>query len=473
MATGGSEIQLLHSQASQNQVQEPVPCGARSRDLSSLTLESYDAVNPILSQCLSENNEDEQDEEDVGSAEDELDADILFYDRTKRPAKKICPFSDALRDNPCTNYSEPRSRKDQIMKHLNKVRNAGGDAHHPLDDPLWNSFAVKWFLSPKPPKLTLKKRKAAKARAESRYYFKRKKIQNEFEPPMRKLFEEGALDKEEYKKYLIGNKRREFIAELRARAKIEKELKDESERKLQEVIENRLQQLRIEERGPDPTTANTATIAIQELESARNDIAEKDAMVRAYREVLTTQASNVVEFYTDDTFLSTDKTYLQYHGFDFPNKPSVVSFYTFATFLIPPSKWSTQIRSASVIRHMQQELHDFINTEKENVEEEDKVALDGLMGCFNSCCDIIREEEQRTISMSINGAQAWYEEHDKMWNDAQEAFYHRFKLNTRAPIQLVRLIDEFADTWRAQKRAEEESEVAVLYAQRTADSSTL
>ena len=37
------------------------------------------------------------------------------------------------------------------------------------------------------------------------------------------------------------------------------------------------------------------------------------------------------------------------------------------------------------------------------MEEEDRVALDGVMACFYSCCDIIREEDQRTISMSVVG----------------------------------------------------------------------
>jgi hypothetical protein len=95
--------------------------------------------------------EDDVDEEasvlDCSSDKDQFDDDLQFYNRKKRPSQKVCPFADVLRHNPCPDYDRPRSRKDSIMKHLFKVQNGGGDSHHPLDDPLWDSFAVQYFLS--------------------------------------------------------------------------------------------------------------------------------------------------------------------------------------------------------------------------------------------------------------------------------------------------------------------------------------
>jgi len=62
--------------------------------------------------------------------------------------------------------------------------------------------------------------------------------------------------------------------------------------------------------------------------------------------------------------------------------------------------------------------------------------------------------------MTEGGAQTWLDAQDSYWNEAKAAFRNRFQLDSRPPIELVRLIDDFADTWRAQKNAETANETA-------------
>lgn len=62
---------------------------------------------------------------------------------------------------------------------------------------------------------------------------------------MKTLYLEGKIPPEVYKKSLIGNKRREFITELKVKAQIEKDLRRESESKLRVEIQKKLRELRV------------------------------------------------------------------------------------------------------------------------------------------------------------------------------------------------------------------------------------
>jgi len=152
------------------------------------------------------------------------DVEANFFVRDKKPKRLVCPFSDPSRANRCLSHAEAKSRKDVIEKHLRKVKSNGGDERHPLDDPLWHSFDVVWFLTPRP-KFTPKKRRLAKRSAQSRYYERRKDKQaSEGEEAGRK-FDEGIIDEEEYKKYLIGNKRRRFITQTATEKRVRAEMR--------------------------------------------------------------------------------------------------------------------------------------------------------------------------------------------------------------------------------------------------------
>jgi len=89
--------------------------------------------------------------EDLSSSSDEeVDPALGFYKIARTAGHKVCPFATPGRENPCTTHDTPRVRKDAIMRHLKKVETNGGDEQHPLDDPLWNSAIVKYWLNPRP-----------------------------------------------------------------------------------------------------------------------------------------------------------------------------------------------------------------------------------------------------------------------------------------------------------------------------------
>jgi hypothetical protein len=222
---------------------------------------------------------EEEDDDDEEQEEHVKEHVVLsFFSRAKRPKQKICPFSDSSRGNPCTTHNTPRSRKDLIKTHLETTQKKGGDEQHPIDDPLWQSFGVIWFLTPRPTFTKTKKHKAQSI-SQSLYYKKRKAMQEAHEQEMKAKFEQGVIDENEYKKYLIGDKRRRFITErdtakrVEARAKTEMEAMKQDmgrrlngERELNIDIEKRLQELRGQTFTSDSdATTNSATIGALEL----------------------------------------------------------------------------------------------------------------------------------------------------------------------------------------------------------------
>jgi hypothetical protein len=420
-----------------------------------------------------EEEEEEEDEEEDEERKIEEDVELLFFSRTKRPKHLVCPFSDAARPNPCTTHEQPRKKKKSIQKHLQHVKEIGGDEKHPLDDPLWSTFEVNWFLTSRP-KFNKKKKLLAQSKSHSLYYKKRKATQEKYEAQKRQMFENGEIGEDEYKKVLIGEKRRKFITERdvekKVQARMEGEMESmrkdmERERDLREDIEKRLQDLRSKDCTTDAESTNN-TAAIAALEAARSELDSTQAAVEAYKAALAKLSTNVVDLSADDRFLpSTDMAYLQYYGFSWPTTPSEEAFYVFATFLTPKKNWDSQIRSPSNIRHMHQELRTYVEATKDpDNNPQEALKLDRIVQTFSSCCDVIKQSSEHTESMSQDGAQRWIDEHEKMWTDAKLAFQSRFGLDSQAPIQHIQLIDQFVDVWRAQKAAQESNETARLLA---------
>ena len=164
------------------------------------------------------------------------------------------------------------------MHHLQKIQTAGGDAQHPIDDPLWSSWQVNWFLRPRPPVFDKKKRKAANYDSQHRYYKARKRKQAVHADEMKHKLDNREINEEEYMKYLIGDRRRQFITEMRVKARIGRDVRNENEKKLQEEIERCLQELRNVHQS---NSANANAIAA--LKAAQTDLHETQATVNVYK----------------------------------------------------------------------------------------------------------------------------------------------------------------------------------------------
>ena len=115
-------------------------------------------------------------------------------------------------------------------------------------------------------------------------------------------------------------------------------------------------------------------------------------------------------------------------------------------------------------------LAEHIRLEKENVEESSLPHLEGIFSTFNSCCDLLTTEEAKTVSMSEQGRQTWLHEQAQLWATARAEFHLLFHINSHAPIQQFKVIDDLADIWRMRTAAEKDNNDAIRNAQETADS---
>jgi hypothetical protein len=115
-------------------------------------------------------------------------------------------------------------------------------------------------------------------------------------------------------------------------------------------------------------------------------------------------------------------------------------------------------------------LSEYIRFEKENVEEDEHVHLEGIQTTFNACCDVVIGEGKKTETMSALGRETWVKEQEKLWGDAKRQFCSLFPFNSHAPIQQIKVIDDLADIWRMRNAAEQENQTAVEKARETAQS---
>ena len=155
-------------------------------------------------------------------SEPELQVSALqFYVRDNRPTKNVCPFADPRRYNPCPKYGQHQARKDTIMKHLRKIREQGGDPHHQIDDPLWKSYSVKWFLTSKPPKLDPQTRQAGIKASQLRYDKKRRTGNHESMERPFQVNEGRHVAEVEYRKFWPREEGGGFIVSSRSQLDLE------------------------------------------------------------------------------------------------------------------------------------------------------------------------------------------------------------------------------------------------------------
>ena len=242
--------------------------------------------------------------------------------------------------------------------------------------------------------------------------------------------------------------------EQRCKERIEQEVMANNEREIQQKIGIRLAELR----QSDLPHAHDARI--QELEEARNKLAETRRDVDGQRLHISSQTARFVEFLSSNEFLESDDEYLASHRFSWPNVPSVDTFYTIAAMLLPQRVWDTQVRNEHSIHVMKKNLQDYIGAEKEFAASENYSTIDALMAIFNGSCDLIQKEEERIKQMDVTSAQAWIDVQDNKWKAAQSTCVQQFNLNTRSLIEQARLLDEFTGMYRGLRDAEKKVALA-------------
>ena len=166
--------------------------------------------------------------------------DVLnFYDRTLIPKEKVCPFSNPSRSNPCTRHAVPKKRKDIIQNHLLLIKHQGYDDQHPANDPLWDSWEVSkyWLVSRPPPLANDEEKKAARSKAAKKSYRSRLEREEREAADRKRQYEEGKITFAEYKRVLVGDKRRKAEHEYRLTQRLEEE------HKLRVSLEKRIEEL--------------------------------------------------------------------------------------------------------------------------------------------------------------------------------------------------------------------------------------
>jgi hypothetical protein len=245
------------------------------------------------------------------------------------------------------------------------------------------------------------------------------------------------------------------------------------EQRVRDQVDARLAELNSRLQTSQDPVANAADAAsIQVLRTAQQELNATRETLNDYQDMLFHKSEDVVQFYAAKDFLPSNNSYLEYHGFHWPTQASCSSFYVFATMLIPISSWSNcaALRGGSSIRHMSLRLSEYIRFEKENVEEDEYVHLEGIHSTFNACCDVVIGEEKKTETMSAMGRDSWLRDQERLWADAKEQFCTLFHFNSHAPIQQIKVIDDLADIWRMRNAAEQENQTAVENARETAQS---
>lgn len=384
-------------------------------------------------------------------------ATFKFYDKTKKPSQHVCPFSAEGRENRCTTHAKPSARRDRIHHHLLDIKLLGGDAHHPITDPLWQQWIVEYYIMKRPTKLppAVKQKRASEQNKVG--YAKRVKRVEELGAEMKRKLENGEITDDAYDKFLTGAPRADF----RRRREISKR------------VEKRLEVLK---RSP----AENAD-AIAQLEEVGQQLQNtKDHRVRIQKQLIGV-TKGMIGFWegsdSESKLLHEDqafrRTLSMARGWDtWPTEPSIQNYYTIAAFLLPfdyvPAPWMTEtmrLAKANVRWYETSEKRrmEFSNLDI-SVQDTKKQELLGLVQTFNSCCDLVAEDYEHETETSRNNVprQSWIDKHHDMWQVAREnarnltaATYHG-----KSPLEVMTVVDMVAQCWGAHNdaiRAEEEA----------------
>lgn len=153
---------------------------------------------------------------------------------------------------------------------------------------------------------------------------------------MEQLFKNGDIGEEEFKKSLVGEKQRQFITSYKLQGEFDQWVKKEVERCVRETLEWKLGELTTcANDNLDLQADATNSASIRELQATQTELNDTCEALNYFQDILLHKSEDVVQFYAPKNFLSSDRSFLEYHGFHWPIQVSSASFYLFATMLAP------------------------------------------------------------------------------------------------------------------------------------------
>lgn len=385
--------------------------------------------------------------------------DVLnFYDRSLIPKEKVCPFSAPSRSNPCTVHAIPRKRKDIIQNHLLHVKFEGYDDQHPANDPLWDSWEVtKYWLASRPPPITSEEdKKAARSKAAKKSYQSRLEREEREAGIRKRQYEEGQIPFSEYKRVLVGHKRRKAELEYRlgqirgAQGDLEREVA-ELEAKLASITsQSTAGQQRIDDLDASPQSVKQSKERL--LMSTNELVNMSKEVVRCWgqSEELNMESSGE-SFMTDIAF---------------PTECSITAFYRYAALLHPPTHSNDLPIEGTHIQNMKQALQAYAEDLQHEIGPDDDDAngqmqdIDDFVANFNACCELVDDDRKKATDLG-----AWIDVQKKLWTDAkaQRKRWLDSMLGLRAPIQTARIYDRFVSVVRKLTR-ETETDAQISFA---------
>ena len=388
--------------------------------------------------------------------------DVLnFYDRTLIPKEKVCPFSNPSRSNPCTVHAVPRKRKDVIQNHLLHIKFEGYDDQHPANDPLWDSWEVSkyWLVSRPPPLTTDEDKKAARSKAAKKSYRTHLEREEREAADRKRQYEEGKITFAEYKRVLVGDKRR--------KAEHEYSMKQLQEQ-LQDNLEKKIQELTAKQSSAAPlSTADQQQIAV--LEASVKRIKESKDRIEMLREEIVNLCAEVVHCWGQSeksSMESSDQAFMA--DMAFPTECEIAAFYQYAALLQTPKLWRDRPFKGTYVRNMKKALQVYTQDLQNEIDPDDEDAesqmqqIDNLVANFNACCDIIENDEK--AAADAGRTQEWLDAQDRLWEQAkaQQQNFWDLLMGWRAPIQTARILDKFTDVIRQLTReTETESKISL------------
>jgi hypothetical protein len=320
--------------------------------------------------------------------------DVLnFYDRTLIPKEKVCPFSNSSRSNPCTVHAVPRKRKDVIQNHLLHIKFEGYDEQHPANDPLWDSWEVSkyWLVSRLPPLTTDEDKKAARSKAAKKSYRTRLEREEREATNCKRQYEESKITFAEYKRVLVGDKRRKAEHEYSMK-RLRERIQDDLEKKIEEITAKQTSAAPL-------STADQQQIAV--LEASVKSMKESKDRIEMLREEILNLCAEVVRCWGEsekDSMESSDQAFMA--DMAFPTESEVDAFYQYAALLQAPKYWRDRPFKGTYIRNMKKALQVYAQDLRNEIDSDDEDAesqaqqIDDLVANFNACCDIIENDEK-------------------------------------------------------------------------------
>lgn len=323
----------------------------------------------------------------------------------RKPQSFICPFSDSSRENPCQAFAEPRKVKGLVANHLFRIKQRGGDESHPINDPLWNDWMIQGFYFARRPKLNPEERRRAMAESNKQHYQRRKKRQKREYDEKKKLWQDGLISTEDFRKILVGKVRVEFDAHLNAM---------EREQQMQEALQTR----GVNGSQDDKSTHLTVTT---DPTSLRPKPETTPSVVAASRDVLSLFGRS-----TADTLLSSQRDFFAYTGLTYPTEARVESYYFWAAYLTPMTSWPKLTpwdpnTYTSLKTLLEEQVKAWIASLKANPgnKGKDLKAIQSRLQIFNKSWDFVAREspgDKGTRRMDEEGFQV---KHMKLWDDAK------------------------------------------------------